>query len=58
MTFTAVTLNTLRDKTNLKVFDNKETKRIFVTKTKKVIGIWEKICNEQLHNLYSSKKNI
>jgi hypothetical protein len=37
----------------LGVFENRVLRRIFGPKKEKVIGIWRKLHNEELHNLYS-----
>jgi hypothetical protein len=38
----------------LRVFENRVLRRIFGSKREEVIGGWRKLCNEELHNLYSS----
>jgi hypothetical protein len=45
---------TLREENRLKVFENRDLRRIFGPKTDKVTGNWRKLHNEELHNLYSS----
>jgi hypothetical protein len=41
----------------LKVFGNRELRRIFGPKRDEVTGGWRKLHNEEPHNLYPSKKN-
>jgi hypothetical protein len=36
------------------VFENRLLRSIFGPKAKEVIGVFGKLCNEELHNLYSS----
>jgi hypothetical protein len=36
------------------VFEDRDFRRIFGPKKDEVIGIWRKLHNEELHNLYSS----
>jgi hypothetical protein len=43
---------TLREEHRLKVFENRELRRIFGPKRDEVTGGWRKLQNEELHNLY------
>jgi hypothetical protein len=42
----------------LRVFENRMLRRIFGPKRNGVTGGWRKLCNEELHNLYSSPSII
>jgi hypothetical protein len=42
----------------LRAFENKIQVRIFVPERKETNRIWRKLCNEKLHNLYSSPNII
>jgi hypothetical protein len=45
---------TLREECRLRVFENRAMKRVFGPKMEEVRGVWRKIHNEELHNLYAS----
>jgi hypothetical protein len=47
-------LSYLRDEHRLRVFENRVLRRIFGPKRKEVTGIWRKLHNRELHDLYSS----
>jgi hypothetical protein len=49
---------TLREEHRLRVFENRVLRRIFVLKRDEVMGEWRKLCNGELHNLYSSPSII
>jgi hypothetical protein len=49
---------TLREEHKLRVFENRVLRRIFGPKRDGVMGAWRKLCNEELHNLYSSPSII
>jgi uncharacterized membrane protein len=49
---------TLREEHRLRVFENRELRRIFGPKRDHVTGDWSKLLNEELHNLYSSPNLI
>jgi hypothetical protein len=40
------------------VFENRVLRKIFQPKRDEVTGWWEKLYNEELHNLYSSPSTI
>jgi hypothetical protein len=40
------------------VFENRALNRIFGLKRDEVMGVWRKLHNEELHNLYSSPNII
>jgi hypothetical protein len=42
----------------LRVFENRVLRRIFGPKRDGVMGVWRKLHNEELHNLYSSPSII
>jgi hypothetical protein len=44
----------LREEHRLRVFENRELRRIFVPKSDEVLVGWRKLHNEELHNLYCS----
>jgi hypothetical protein len=44
---------TLREKHRLRVFENRVLRRIFGPKRDEVTGVWRKLHNEELCNLYS-----
>jgi hypothetical protein len=44
----------LREECRLKVFENRVLGRIFRRKRDEVTGVWRKLHNEELHDLYSS----
>jgi hypothetical protein len=48
----------LREECRLRVFGNRVQRRIFGLKRNEVRGIWRKIHNEELHNLYTSPSII
>jgi hypothetical protein len=43
----------LREEHRLKVFENRVLRGIFGPKRDEVTGVWRKLHNEELHNLYS-----
>jgi hypothetical protein len=45
---------TLREERRLTVFENRVLRRIFGPKRDEVTGVWRKLHNEELHDLYSS----
>jgi hypothetical protein len=45
---------TLREEHRLRVFENRVLRRIFGPKRDEVIRGWEKLHNDELHNLFSS----
>jgi hypothetical protein len=45
---------TLKEEHRLRVFENRELRRIFGPKRNEVTGGWRKLHNEELHDLYSS----
>jgi hypothetical protein len=49
---------TLREDHRLRVFENRELRRIFGPKRDEVTGDWRKLHNEEPHNLYSSPSII
>jgi hypothetical protein len=49
---------TLREEHRLRVFENRDLRRIFGPKRDEVTGEWRKLHNEELHNLYSSQDII
>jgi hypothetical protein len=44
---------TLKEEQRLRVFENRELRRIFGMKRDEVIASWRELHNEELHNLYS-----
>jgi hypothetical protein len=42
----------------LGVLENRVLRRIFRPKREEVIGVWKKLHNEEIHNLYSSPNII
>jgi hypothetical protein len=44
----------LREERRLRVFENRVLRRIFGPKRDDVTGVWRKLHNEELHDLYSS----
>jgi hypothetical protein len=49
---------TVRQEHKLRMFKNRVLRRIFGPKRDGVMGGWRKLCNEELHNLYSSPSII
>jgi hypothetical protein len=49
---------TLREEHRLRVFENRVLRRIFGPRRDEVTGGWRKLCNEELHGLYSSPSII
>jgi hypothetical protein len=47
-----------REEHRLRVFENRVLRRIFGLKREEVTGGWRKLCNEELHNFYSSSNII
>jgi hypothetical protein len=39
----------------LRVFENRVLQIIFGPKREEVVGGWSRLCNEELHNLYTHK---
>ena len=50
--------HTLRDEHRLRVFENWVLRRIFGPKRDGVTGVWRKLHNEELNDVYSSLNNI
>jgi hypothetical protein len=48
----------LREEHRLRVFENREPRKIFGQKRDEVKGGWRKLLNEELHNLYLSPSII
>jgi len=44
----------LREERRPRVFENRVLRRIFGPKRDEVTGVWRKLCNEELNDLYSS----
>jgi hypothetical protein len=44
----------MREERRLRVFENRVLRRIFGPKGDEVTGVWRKLHNEELNNLYSS----
>jgi hypothetical protein len=49
---------TVREEHKVRVFENRVLRRIFGPKMDGVTGVWRKLHNEELHNLYSSPSII
>jgi hypothetical protein len=49
---------TLREEHRLRVFENRVLRGIYEPKRDEVTGVWRKLHNEELHNLYSSPSII
>jgi hypothetical protein len=49
---------TVREEHRLRVFEQRVLRRIFGPRRDEVTGDWRKLHNEELHNLYSSPKNM
>jgi hypothetical protein len=49
---------TLRDEHRLKMFENRVLRRTFGPKREEVAGVWRRLHNEELHNLYASPNII
>jgi len=49
---------TLREERRLRVTENRVLRRIFGAKRDKVTGEWRKLHNEELNDLYSSRKIV
>jgi hypothetical protein len=49
---------TLKKEHRLRVFENKMLRRIYGPKRNEVTTGWRKLCDEELHNLYSSQSII
>jgi len=43
-----------KGRTLLRVYENRELRRIFGRKMEEVVGGWRRLHNEELHNLYAS----
>jgi hypothetical protein len=41
-----------------KIFEDKLLRRIFEPKRSEIRGGWRKLCNEELHNVYSSPHTV
>jgi hypothetical protein len=48
----------LREKHELRLFENRVLRRIFGPRRDEVTGDWRKLHNEELHNLYSTPNII
>jgi hypothetical protein len=48
----------LREENRLRVFVNRELRRLFGPKRDEVTGGWRKLQNEEIHNLYTSPNII
>ena len=49
---------TLREERRLRVFENRVLRRIFGPKRDEVTGVWRKLHNEELRDLYSLPNNV
>jgi hypothetical protein len=49
---------TPREEHRLRVFENRELRRIFGPKREEGAGGWRRLCNEKLHILYASPNTI
>jgi hypothetical protein len=49
---------TLREEYKLRVIENRMIKRLFGTKMEEVTGIWRKLHNDELHDVYCSSNII
>jgi hypothetical protein len=49
---------TLREEHRLRLFENRILRKIFGPKRVEVVGVWRKLHNEELHNLYSSPSTV
>jgi hypothetical protein len=49
---------TLREEHRLRVFENRVPRRIYGSKGDEMTGVWRKLHNKELHNLYSSSSII
>ena len=49
---------TLKEEHRLRVFENRELRKIFRSKRDEVIGEWRRLHNKELYNLYSSTNII
>jgi hypothetical protein len=47
-------VKTLKEEHRLRVFENRVLRRIYGPKRDEAMRGWRKLCNEELHNLYSS----
>jgi hypothetical protein len=45
---------TLREEHGLRVFENRVLRKIYGPKREEVAGVWGRLRNEELHNLYTS----
>jgi hypothetical protein len=48
----------LREENRLRVFENRVLRTVYGPKSKEVEIGWRMLCNEELHNLYSSPNSI
>jgi hypothetical protein len=48
----------MREEGRVKMFENRVLKRIFGSMRDEVTGVWRKVHNEELNDLYSSPNNF
>ena len=49
---------TLREGRRLRVFENRVLRKIFWPKSDEVTGVWRKLYNEEISDLYSSPDTV
>jgi hypothetical protein len=53
-----VKLLPLREEHRMRIFENRELKRIFASKKDEIVGSWRNLRNQELYNFYYSPNII